>query len=657
MALLVGGCTEYNDQFEGLYDEVKPSNVLTHNYELTAADYTKISDLAKKVATNAEDTAKAESIKTNMYFTETVPAADYVKLLLPQLFLYNDLGSKAFITHRFGEDKPSFLTDLKTVNILDYADYQLAWESETAYVSAFTPTVTASANMSAILKAKFPTATADQYKFVEYNYSAEDATSQSTEVEYKAEDFETQTAYQNITIEGWINKDFVGTLAWAGRSYSGNLYAQVSANNSGSLNQVYLVTTQIDLSNAIAPLFSFDINVGYWNANCLSVLISEDFDGTEGGVTTATWTDLSSNFTIPVTPTTGYGVFAPAGTADLSSYVGKKVYIAFKYDADGRSDADRGTDPKKTTTYQIDNIKVSEEKVALTVPSTEKQYVAYKYNGSTWVTADNSFVALQPADYDAMDLKYISSANAPIYLPNFLRFKFPYALEEDVKTVVYKSGSNQTYSAAAQYTFTNGVWELNDFIVNEIAQFSLKSTGWEFIDTDILIGLNDGIGSNLGDFTTISVVGDQVWAWDSDGYMKMTGYVSGSYFDNEDWLISPAMNLSERQNPVITFDHVGRYFGDSGGSNEKMKIAITVWVSTTSDGTSVDEAEWTKLELPESFYPSGANWTFIPSGELSLVDFIGNSNVRIAFKYLSSAADNAAGTWEVKNVYVYEKTE
>jgi len=33
------------------------------------------------------------------------------------------------------------------------------------------------------------------------------------------------------------------------------------------------------------------------------------------------------------------------------------------------------------------------------------------------------------------------------------------------------------------------------------------------------------------------------------------------------------------------------------------------------------------------------------------------SNVRIAFKYLSSNADGFAGTWEVKNLYVYEKQD
>ncbi len=185
----------------------------------------------------------------------------------------------------------------------------------------------------------------------------------------------------------------------------------------------------------------------------------------------------------------------------------------------------------------------------------------------------------------------------------------------------------------------------------EIAKFVFKDKVWQYIDSDILIGLTDGIG----DFTAVNVVGDQVWGWDSYKYMKMTGYVSGAYFDNEDWLISPAMNFTERVTPWLTFMHVGRYFGDTGTSNAKMKEAITVWVSTKSDGTSINHADWTQLTIPEAGYPSGLNWTFITSTPISLAAYAGKENVRIAFKYLSSGADGAAGTWEVKEVYVYEE--
>ena len=189
--------------------------------------------------------------------------------------------------------------------------------------------------------------------------------------------------------------------------------------------------------------------------------------------------------------------------------------------------------------------------------------------------------------------------------------------------------------------------------VNQVvkAKFVCKSNKWEFIDADILTGLTDG----LGDFLAVNVVGDQVWGWDSYKYAKMTGYVSGAYYTNEDWLISPPMNLTYRNSPWLTFTHVGRYFGDTGTSTEKMRKAITIWISTKSDGTSINAEDWTQLTIPEAGYPSGANWTFIPSTPISLAAYAGKTNVRIAFKYLSSGADGAAGTWEVKNVYVYEE--
>ena len=61
------------------------------------------------------------------------------------------------------------------------------------------------------------------------------------------------------------------------------------------------------------------------------------------------------------------------------------------------------------------------------------------------------------------------------------------------------------------------------------------------------------------------------------------------------------------------------------------------------------------MTIPSAGYPSGANWTFIPSTPMSLLPYAGQNNVRIAFKYMSSASDNAAGSWEVKNVMVTEE--
>ncbi|MFZ4456768.1 MAG: choice-of-anchor J domain-containing protein [Bacteroidales bacterium] len=230
------------------------------------------------------------------------------------------------------------------------------------------------------------------------------------------------------------------------------------------------------------------------------------------------------------------------------------------------------------------------------------------------------------------------------YLNTYLKSKFPYALANETRLIKYK-----LYTPTAllnQYrvlTFNGTDWK------NTTDLYSFKKGKW--LDVLILKGLTE----SMGDFTGVNVLGAQVWAWNSYKYMLMTGYVAGSYYDNEDWLISPAMNLTERVNPWLNFTHVGRYFGDIGTSKDKMKKAITLWVSTTSDGVTFNPNDWTQLTFPEAGYPSGANWTFIPSTPISLAAYAGKNNVRIAFKYLSTGADNAAGSWEVKNVYVTEE--
>ena len=500
MALL-GACKmTVNDQFEGLDNMAKSTNLAAYTYTLLDADYAAISKSALTVAKNNADSTAAKSIGTNKYFTNTVPSSTNMPFLLSTKYPYADLGSTANITFSFGDDRPTYLTDLTTVNFLADADYKSAWGSA-SYVGAFTPAVSPAAKLPAILAAKFPTATNGLYKFVEYNYSNTEAVTQSTEVSYLTEDWTTHSVttaspYVVIAENGWMSKDVLATLNWYCRALSGNNYAQVSANGSNAINEAWMISKEINLQTATVPKFTFDVTIGYWNANCLSVWISSNFDGTTTGITTATWTEITSGFTIPATPATGYGTATNAGIADLTAYAGKKVRIAFKYNGDGRSAAVRGTDPAKTTTYQIDNIKVSETKVALSVTSTEKQYVTYTFNGTAWVPgAAGSFVSLQPADYTAMGQPYISSANAPLYIPQLLSQKFPFAQEGNVKTAVYKSSSNVNYAGSTQYTFTKGVWVPNSFKSTKTEQYVYSNSGWVF-DPTIKLALVKVTGDN-----------------------------------------------------------------------------------------------------------------------------------------------------------------
>lgn len=273
---------------------------------------------------------------------------------------------------------------------------------------------------------------------------------------------------------------------------------------------------------------------------------------------------------------------------------------------------------------------------------------------TTTISSSNKY-ELTTEDYDAMGTAsgqpgqsddFSSSINPYHYIPIWLAQTYPYATEGSVKMINYKYyASGASTNKKDVFVFENGKWNVYTGIVSEEAKFSYLEKEWKYIDSEILFDLFEGIGG----FTAVNVTGDQVWAWDSYNYMKMTGYVSGSYYDNEDWLISPAMDFSQRATPWVTFDHVGRYFAE-------MKEEISIWATTKyTDDASIVEEDWIQLEIPEEGYPSGSNWTFISSTPISLEQLAGETNVRIAFKYYSNSENNAAGTWEVKNVLVYEE--
>lgn len=153
--------------------------------------------------------------------------------------------------------------------------------------------------------------------------------------------------------------------------------------------------------------------------------------------------------------------------------------------------------------------------------------------------------------------------------------------------------------------------------------------------------ISESFGSSIGSFSTQSVSGTQVYAYDGVyKCMKVTGFESGTKYVNEDWLLSPVINLSNEAAAYVSFSHAAKYF--SVAANE-----MTLWISTNYVD-NVSTATWTQLTVPT--YPTGADWNFVSSGKINLSAYLGQSNVRIAFKYTSSAA--TAATWEIKGFQV-----
>ena len=179
-----------------------------------------------------------------------------------------------------------------------------------------------------------------------------------------SENFESQTVpatapYNSITITGWSNLSELGTKKFEARSFGTpiNRYAQISAFGSGLANVTsWLVTNAINLSTFTTKTLNFDTKAGFANGATLKVLVSTNFTGTGNPWDAAvTWTDITASTALSPGLATGYPTnFTSSGDVSLNAYTGT-IYIAFKYEGSDPS----GTASDKTTTWQLDNIKVS----------------------------------------------------------------------------------------------------------------------------------------------------------------------------------------------------------------------------------------------------------------------------------------------------------
>lgn len=143
--------------------------------------------------------------------------------------------------------------------------------------------------------------------------------------------------------------------------------------------------------------------------------------------------------------------------------------------------------------------------------------------------------------------------------------------------------------------------------------------------------------NSFGDWTAFSVLGDQEWELASYGNpgdcAKMTGY-DGAPFDNEDWFISPALNLDNYSDIEFIFETAMNYDGP----------AMELFIS--SDYTSGDPtvATWESI----SFTPSEGGWEWTPSGTIDLSPYTGT--IHLGFKFTSTSAGSS--TWEIDNILI-----
>ncbi|HUC83433.1 MAG TPA: choice-of-anchor J domain-containing protein, partial [Flavisolibacter sp.] len=199
------------------------------------------------------------------------------------------------------------------------------------------------------------------------------------------------------------------------------------------------------------------------------------------------------------------------------------------------------------------------------------------------------------------------------------------------------SVSNLSASTSYYITLDNGA--IKDASNNNFSGISGSGT-WTFTTGAVLYSFQfTNCTSALSDgFAQQSTVGAEVWLCTTFGRsgngVQINGFNSGNQ-NNDDWLVSPAVDLSATSFPILSFYSRSRFAGD----------VLRVYVTSTFTG-DVSTTTWTELN---GRFPTADSdvWTLSDNIDLSAFK---SANVRIAFRYTSSTS--AASRWTLDDISI-----
>lgn len=474
IALTMWSCEDDFNQrnFEQYDDLTRPQNIATYDYTITPADIVIIAKEMEKRRTK-EDSLLAKNLKKEKCFSKQNSPAKLIPYLLKNKYKTADINSAANITYTYASERSATLAALSSdAYTLAERDYRLVWGEDTI-VSSLTPSKQPATAIANVLTQKISDAIEGQQQFVVYNYSSNEPVKKVDEVKYLFENFDNHDFVNKkpVAITEWKNVATKGDRTWEARTYNDNFYTQLSAYGSKEENEAWLITPTIDLKERAKSTFSFDVKIGHYNAACLSVYLSKDY---QGDANAATWDDITNQLNIPVPASGKYSQWTK-NSVDLANYKDEKITIAFKYSGDANNN--------KTTTVQLDNITISEIKETQTIEEYAKQHILFAYTNGKW-TENKKVLLLQPQDYQKMGVKYLNVSTAPTYISTWLTQKYPYAQPKEVRTVVFNTKGSGTY--AERYTFSDGKWMVNSTRVEKTDQFlftGYDKKGWIFDPT------------------------------------------------------------------------------------------------------------------------------------------------------------------------------
>lgn len=612
--LMLASCENYFIDKNLGGDEWTPTDVRTINYTLTDADYTAIVDNSTNQAIALELEKDSAAYKKLMlvdslkYFESDSVAAYYLPAFIANKFSYLDAGSTVKLAFQMYNPAPEYMALLDTIHTFNIADeaYANVWGTnvEVPYLTPATES-----KLLDMVKKSYTGTLADGVYAIQYDYSdAEPAFATADEkITLSHEDYVALAKYvsDNKNSKYFENKDkkheidfYLGSnskqnyinsnyATWRKKYDPEKLYSKLSDDELKALHAERLVE---GFTKVVLPTYFPNPRMGVYT---ISFLMGEDQSNVRREYLTL--------------------MYASEYNLTFCSFIDEETVIVPGIDTTSVG--------SRAELFQVSNGQID----------------FFNADGAT-------ALVLTPADYQLLGVAHLDRPER--MLPKLLKNKFPFASFGTTYLVVYRVADGTM--KAGRYTYNGTDWNVIKDSKQKISSFTNVDSKWEVAPAVYL--MESFANQSQGDFTTQNVLLtgglSYVWIATASYGMKASAFVNQNN-PSEAWLVSPVVDLTEAEKPVLSFDQASK-FGDL--LNE---CFVMVSVDYEDD---VTECEWVHIPFNQDeegkyIIPDGSNWTFMSTGNLDLSAFAGQ-RVTIGFKYTSTAT--SATTWEIKNLVVKE---
>ena len=568
LALAIAGalsaCDEnsWNDKLDGFEDMVNEPVVDQQSieYTLTENDYSLIASNATNVALAGDDRAALSAVGTQKAFSDAAPASVYVPAFLSSTsFPYFALtdGSSVRLTYDVmlaADPIVALAAGTQQYTISDDQYAQDVWGSDEDFIAAFAPSHAADKYIPALLAANVDPEV-NPYCVVTYNYAAQEPNFGTGDEPEQPVDFEPTDVLGSVakgddaTIRGVV-------MAICGQGY-------MLADKGGAIF-VYMGSSFDTGSVAIGQQLEIEGSIGAYNGG-LQVTGSSatvTLIGTQEVEYPAAKTYTGAELDAVITREGDHlGIYATiTGTVSVN---GNNVNILVdgaetaQGSIYGATDAVKALLPdgatKTITGYfiavagkrycnfvvtAIDGTPVLKATAAKAVTSpvaTQSLNAVYYYDGAKWAVPAN-FSVLNPDTYAEMGQKYKNLTTAEPYLSTWVARNFPYAVEGDVRNVLWLhyNGSTTAYDCT-QYVYNGSAWTAPATKATETSQFVRANGKWMY-DPNVTINLPAGRGVEI---STLYYQACVDWVYENicvplgDTSIKSGKFYVSSYGNNE----------------------------------------------------------------------------------------------------------------------------